>query len=90
MIATVTHIGLKTEQQHKTAGQIAYEAAGIWVVEHDTPSKALPTWETLDAHAREYWDRVGEAPLIAALEVYCKRSQPAATAKPIRGLWKHP
>jgi hypothetical protein len=78
----------------KTAGQLAYEAAGAWVTEHDAPPKAFPTWEMLDARAREYWDRIGSAvraPLIAALGVSDlenrRRSKIRWEHSTIRGLW---
>ena len=58
------------EREHKTAGQIAYEAAGDWVAEHQADKGTFPTWATLDVSAREYWDRIGSAvraPLVTAI-----------------------
>lgn len=84
MIATVTHIGLRTTER-KTAGQLAYEAAGKWVAEHDAAPKPRPTWDLLDAHGREYWDRVGAAarePLIIAINAFveCEKNRPTREA----------
>jgi hypothetical protein len=85
------------QKRSKTAGQLAYEAAGDWVVKHPdcTTAAALPRWETLDARAREYWDMIGSAvraPLIAAIgALVTSEGRPTLgevnPTKAIRGLW---
>lgn len=79
------------EQVRKTAGQIAYEAsAGDWVGDRPGPVRKIrPPWETLDARARQYWDRIGSAvraPLIAALGTFVDGER-AHPSEAIRGLW---
>ena len=82
----------KDKRGSKTAGQIAYEAAGAWMVKHPGTSsaEALPSWETLDSLAREYWDMIASAvraPLIADLSAVIGSEARASVSKPIRGLW---
>lgn len=85
MPASVTYIGLKGGAS-KTPGELAYEAAGDWMIEHerDDPSAIkLPHWDTLDVRAREYWERVGvaaRAPLVDAIREFATGEKSARDA----------
>ena len=82
--ASVTYIGFKRVSS-KTPGELAYEAAGDWLLEHDheDPQAKLPRWETLDARAQEYWEQIGStvrAPLVAAINEFVSGEQSARDA----------